>query len=628
MKKQLASLCAVWGMVFFVQAEPEANSTTPTIVTKQAVFLSAKQQAVASDPLWLKLLYYKGDINEGDVESFVDDDRFFFADNGKFDPQAEFIATLKAFKNEANSQCLFPARKKWLATQLPEVINSLPNTDCAEYDEWRKDLNTESVVMVYASSQLNSPSSMYGHTFIRFDPYNVEKHSTYLSHAINFGANIPPDVNSLAYTIKGLGGGYPGNFASNPYFEKIKEYNRAENRDLWEYKLNLTPDEVDLMLAHVWELRGINFDYYFFDENCAYRLLELIDIARPSSNLMAEFPGVVIPIDTIRVVRDKGLVDGEVHYRPSHRTHLDNQLNHLPKANRTLAVNLSEDINVRETDEFKELSIEQQQKIVHASYRLIRYLTNKEERSPEVSKRSFQLLKMIRKHSSILPPEPEQPFRPDLGHETTMMSVQVGESNDEIFTDITYRASYHDLLDNIDGYDNGMSLNMGTITLRVVDDSVQLQKAELLDITSLSPRKDYFAPWSWQANIGIERHWYQQEEDLAVQASGGGGVSWELFPEDRLYFMATGRVEYNEGLDNNWSVAPGIEAGYLLTSPLGKSIFKISQQVFIDGITRIGYQFEHSIAVSSEYAIRIHAKRNNNDDVDYDEFGLSARVYF
>ncbi|TRX56536.1 DUF4105 domain-containing protein [Thalassomonas sp. M1454] len=627
MKKQLASLCVVWGMVFFAQAKPDSNLNESSVADTPNPFLSAKQQAVAKHPLWLKLLYYKGDAQEGDAESFVDDDRFFFAANGKFDPKAEFIATLSAFKNSPETQCSFPARKKWLATQLPEFIASLPKADCAEYDLWRKDLNTESVILVYASSQLNSPSSMYGHTFIRFDPFNVEKHSTYLSHAINFGANIPPDVNSIAYTIKGLGGGYPGNFAANPYFEKIKEYNRAENRDLWEYKLNLTAQEIDLMLAHVWELRGINFDYYFFDENCAYRLLELIDIARPSSKLTDEFPGVVIPIDTVRVVRDKGMVD-DVHYRPSHRTHLDNQLNHLPKENRKLAVELSEDIQVRDSKEFKALNIEQQQKIVHASYRLIRYLTNKEERSPEVSKRSFQLLKMIRKHASILPPEPEQPYRPDLGHETTMMSVQVGESNDELFSDFTYRASYHDLLDNIDGYDNGMSLNMAKITLRVVDDSVQLQQAELLDITSLSPRKDYFSPWSWQANIGIERHWLEQNEDLAVQANGGGGVSWELFEQDRLYFMATGRLEYNEGLDNNWSVAPGVEAGYMLTSVLGKSLLKVSQYVFIDGITRKTYQFEHSIALGQDFALRLHAKRNNNDDVDYDEFGLSMRAYF
>lgn len=624
MIKRLASLCAIWGIVFLVQAETD---TTNTEVLNESTFLSAKQLSVAKNKFWLKLLYYQENKFSQSYESFVDDNRFFFADNGKVDPIAEFVATLTAFKNSPQSQCRFPARKKFLLKQLPEYFTNIPQAVCSEYDLWRSDLNTESVVLVYASSQLNSPSSMYGHTFLRFDPYNVENHSTYLSHAINFGANIPADENGLVYAVRGLGGGYPGNFAANPYFEKIKEYNRAENRDLWEYKLNLNADEVDRMLAHVWELRDINFDYYFFDENCAYRLLELIDIARPSSQLMHEFPGVAIPIDTVRVVRDKELVT-DVHYRPSVRTHLDNQLNQLAEKHRALAINLSTDINVRDSAEFKELSIEQQQKIVHASYRLIRYLTNKDERTADVSKRSFQLLKMIRKHATILPPEPKRPFRPDLGHETTMMSVQLGETNNHGFADLTYRASYHDLLDNMQGYDNGMSLNMGKVTLRATNDSLQLQNAELLDITSLSPRKDYLAPWSWQANIGAERQWTNDTEELAVQASGGGGVSYEPFIDDRIFLMVTGRIEYNEALDNIWALAPGLTAGYLSTSALGKTLLSVSQYKFIDDITRTVYKFEHSVALSNDYNVRFHAKRSTNDDIDYDEIGLSVRAYF
>ncbi|WOH37916.1 DUF4105 domain-containing protein [Thalassotalea fonticola] len=621
MKKRFASLYVVWGLVTsnLVFAENGFND--------QNIKLSSQQQLLADDEFWLTLLYYqKNDVQSG-YQSFVDDNRFFFADDGKENPFAELTSTLSAFKNTPESQCLFPARLKWLSEKEPELLATFPKPECNEYKSWRKDLNTETVVLVYASSQLNSPSSMYGHTFIRFDPYNVENNSTLLSHAINFGANIPVNENGLIYSIKGLGGGYPGNFASNPYFEKIKEYNRAENRDLWEYKLNLTSDEVDIMLAHVWELRGINFDYYFFDENCAYRLLELIDIARPTAKLVDEFPGVAIPIDTVRVVHDKGLVT-DVHYRPSARTHLDNQLNHLNEKHRELAIKLSNDISVRDSNEFHSLTVTEKTKIVHASYRLIRYLTNKDERTKAVSKRSFQLLQMMRKHSAIQPPEPKRPYRPDLGHDTTMLSVKLGESNEHAFVDLTYRASYHDLLDNMAGYDNGMSLNMGTIALRAIDDSLQLQQAELLDITSLSPRMDYIQPWSWQANIGIERQWTNMEDELVVQAHGGGGLSYELFGQDRLFLMTTGRVEYNEGLVNIWGIAPGVEIGYLNTWQNSKTLLTVAHYKFIDDKSRTVYKLEHNWALSNDHALRVHAKRSHNDDIDYEEFGLSVRGYF
>ena len=33
----------------------------------------------------------------------------------------------------------------------------------------------------------------------------------------------------------------------------------------------------------------MNFDYYYFDENCSYRLLELLEVARPGTELTDEF---------------------------------------------------------------------------------------------------------------------------------------------------------------------------------------------------------------------------------------------------------------------------------------------------------------------------------------------------
>lgn len=65
------------------------------------------------------------------------------------------------------------------------------------------------------------------------------------------------------------------------------------------------------------------FFLFFFDENCSFRLLEFIDVAKPDSKLVEQFPGVAVPIDTVRIVRDANLIS-EVHYRPSVRTDLEN----------------------------------------------------------------------------------------------------------------------------------------------------------------------------------------------------------------------------------------------------------------------------------------------------------------
>ena len=107
-----------------------------------------------------------------------------------------------------------------------------------------------------------------------------------------------------------------------PYYDTIKRYGDWESRDIWEYQLALDPDAVDLLLAHLWELRGVEFDYYFFDENCSYQILALIDAARPDLRLHEQFRGWVIPADTVRaVVAEPGLVEGTA-FRPSAGTQL------------------------------------------------------------------------------------------------------------------------------------------------------------------------------------------------------------------------------------------------------------------------------------------------------------------
>ena len=52
----------------------------------------------------------------------------------------------------------------------------------------------------------------------------------------------------------------------------------------------------------MWELKQIQFDYFFFDENCSYRLLELLQVARPGLQLTTQFPLTAIPTDTVKAI--------------------------------------------------------------------------------------------------------------------------------------------------------------------------------------------------------------------------------------------------------------------------------------------------------------------------------------
>ncbi|HBX56850.1 MAG TPA: hypothetical protein DEH10_15920, partial [Pseudomonas sp.] len=135
---------------------------------------------------------------------------------------------------------------RWLREQLG--LTDLPQPSCSEFSAWYQDVSPHSSVLVFPAAYLNSPSSMFGHTLLRIDQADVDSHNTaLLSYALNFGAFIEGADNSILYAWKGLMGGYPGLFALVPYREKLAEYRSLENRDLWEYRLNLSAEETGRM---------------------------------------------------------------------------------------------------------------------------------------------------------------------------------------------------------------------------------------------------------------------------------------------------------------------------------------------------------------------------------------------
>ena len=137
---------------------------------------------LADERYWHLLLHFTG------KESEIDDPKFFFTKNGKTDPQRELHATIDAFYNETtlddnSSACRFPARLEWLKEKLE--LKDLPIVTCKKYDEIVKKLDPKSVTLVFPAAHINSPASMFGHTFLRI---NSSYNSKLLSYAINYSA--------------------------------------------------------------------------------------------------------------------------------------------------------------------------------------------------------------------------------------------------------------------------------------------------------------------------------------------------------------------------------------------------------------------------------------------------------
>ena len=569
-------------------------------------------QQLANEPFWLSLGHYESGKFEG-WRSYVSDKKFFLAPDGAHHPDQELKATVEALYapaslGEKHVQCVYPARTRWLKDQLH--LTDLPTLDCKEFKQWFKDVAPHSAVMIFPAAYLNSPSSMFGHTLLRIDQADVQSNNTaLLSYAINFGAYIEGSDNSILYAWKGLMGGYPGLFALVPYQEKLSEYRSLENRDLWEYRLNLTQVETERMVEHVWELKQIQFDYFFFDENCSYRLLELLQVARPSLQLTEQFPLTAIPTDTVKAVKEAGLVE-KIDYRPSRERELLERAKPLDSDEQQWVLKISDDQKQLQDPTFKAIAKDRQALIIDAAYRLGRYRANGLERDTERSQRSFELLRAINQN-----PAPdlkiERPGLPEDGHESRTWQAGIGTRGDKAFGEYGLRMAYHDLNDNAEGFPLGAQIEILQMKLRQYEGNHwQLQQLDLATIRSLTPRNELLQPWSWQVTGGLERvPGKHDDETLVSHVNGGAGGTWQLRDDMLGFALGTVRVEHNSDFGEAISPAAGFNTGVLWRNPLGNLSLEAKGDFFTNGEVRRSISLNQQWELSRNLGLRLSAQR-------------------
>jgi hypothetical protein len=285
----------------------------------------AHRERLEERPEWRALLHYKPLRIAQGFESQVDADSFFLSPQGKNDPRAELDATLAGFfetnarEPEKSPQCEFVARYHWLKESLAFDPARLPELPCRQFRRWFEEMNPAGLTLVFPAAYMNNPASMFGHTLLRIDMPGEDAETRLLAYSINYAADTNQQ-RGVPFAFKGLFGLYHGRFSITPYYAAVKAYGDIENRDIWEYGLNLTTEEICQLLRHVWEMRSAWFDYYFLDENCSYHLLSLLETARPGLKLTDRFHWWAIPSETVRAVAEAGLLEETPRFRPARNT--------------------------------------------------------------------------------------------------------------------------------------------------------------------------------------------------------------------------------------------------------------------------------------------------------------------
>jgi len=603
--------------------------------------IKAKEQHLASHPYWRILLRYEK--TQGDkLISSVEQPSFFVSPNGKTNAEAELKATLESLVAAAPTKaddaiaCRFPARAAWLRQQLNITESDLASANCPAFSTWLKGINPHEATLVFAADYVNNPSSMFGHTLLRIDAPDQTEETRLLAYAVNYAAQTNTS-NGLEFAYKGLSGGYAGAFSVLPYYEKVKEYNDFENRDLWEYQLNLTPVEIKQGLAHLWEMKGINLPYYFLASNCSYQLLGLLEAARPNTYMRRDFPVYAIPTDTLRRVLEEKNILKKIVYRPANGTALAFYAQkNSPTINQTAK-------QLADNPEFSvdALTATEQAQAYEMAYDYLyyRFLAHEVDKNSTPSKLRNLLVKRSRYPAAERASPPRPLIDPAQSHNTSRFVWGAGYGQDEPFVSVDYRPAYHDLLDSDDGYRRGAAIDFLRLQLRYHTDSQQLKlhRFTFVSIDSLAPRNDFQKPLSWAFALGSQQaavdHYgaFSTTEQHGVAfIEGGAGISSKLNTEDWLcYSFLQGHLQAGNHLDDGWRVGLGPRVGCRQQSSVGQllvdvqSLYHQDSNQFLNSVN-LGYQWQ----ITPNNAIRLNAHIEQQQQTHWQSGELGWVRYF
>jgi hypothetical protein len=273
-----------------------------------------------------------------------------------------------------------------------------------------------------------------------------------------------------------------------------------------------------------------------------------------------------------------------------------------------------------------------QNQVAYAAYKYLRYEVNDEGRDDTVATRSYELLRFLAEQNlgdfkAQKPPVPAAPLK---GHGTMLVAAGVGAEDGKWFSDIEWRLSYHDLLDEIAGFPADTSLNMGRFIMRYREgDGLQLQRFDLVEITSTPPRDQFFKPLTWQTSVGFDRQWTNGDDELTFQGNGGVGLGYSSIFNGRLVGMLRGRAEYNDGFtDSKYDVSAGASLMYLRQGQRSSTLLLFESLFFVGGTDRQLIDFQQNFVLKHNHGLRLNIKRSIDDTDGYNEAGLSYRFYF
>jgi len=455
----------------------------------------AKNLDLANKPYWSKLLHYENN------HSIINEDEFFLSKNGKSDLEDELNKTIEFFLNDSNSTCRYPARYKWINSYLSM---NLKLSTCRELKKFLEP-EFQKISIVFTAERYNSPSSVFGHTFLKIDSKSIP-------YAVNYAATIPDGTDPVTYFFKGASGGFFSHYELLTYNIKDFEYTKEEFRDLINYEINYSQDEVENIMLHMYEIKDTNEDYYFMSRNCSSELLKLIDMGRYDSEIYKELNAVTIPIDVVYILQDNNLLD-EVSITYSKLKLFNEYVKELSiDEKKMLQQIINRKISTTEIDK-SNFSKESKNRIVLAAISYIQMNLMSKKIGHKYTSTLINLIQLEIKYDI------KEKKSEDVHLEKNPISnkyhrVKFGSrslENQKTELNMGYRYLYSNRFDMLSDEEKHGSVEFLDISLRYIDDEVSIDKFTILNMESMPISSEFFTEHTSNFIFGSKRIFYDKK---------------------------------------------------------------------------------------------------------------------
>jgi hypothetical protein len=556
---------------------------------------------------WKALLHYDNKLN-------ILDNNFIFS-NKNFSLKNELNSTIKSFyakkekyKNINNHpQCKFPSRLLFVVNELNIDSEEFPKINCPNLNNYRQKAPMENISLIYASEKVNSPSSMMGHSFLKYTGINSDNQEK--MHAISF-YTIVDSFNIFKLTYQNMISGMNGLFSLKPYSETIRPYIEEENRNIWEYRLSLSEYRKKLIYYHVWELKDIRMKYFFTKYNCSTVIYYLLSLGNPK--IYDENKLWVTPLDTVKFIYKYDLVKNTK----------------LLPSDQWLIKMLEENIDIKKLKKLNEIienkKYEEIPKLDFYSLKLLEIINKNKYLKKGIDINEYNSINSILlplKTDNIIDISKYKQVK-NIPHER-QLSLGYSSVNNQNYTKISFLPASHLLNDNNYDYFGESELKVASLSILLNREDIKLEEFVLYGMKSYMPTSTFSNDLSYEFELSIKKEFNKSKNYVHnSKISGGVGIDFSLGTDINLFAILNTGVAYNRIDGTHWFLKPKI-GGIIY------EIFNMKSLIYYEPlITKKKkdygkYILNHNIFLSKNYKLYFNFEQINNREYQNYEFGLT-----